>query len=346
MVETYLKILGHLFVESAPYILVGLFIAGLLRVFIPEDFLVRHLGGHSLTGAFKAALFGLPLPLCSCGVLPAAVGLYRSGAGLPATFAFLVATPQTSADAILLAYGLLGGFFALAYPLSALAASVLVALVLTLTTRPRDLSPSSSLSCLCCDQEGPHTHTFREKMRASLRHAVEELFAEMARPLLLGFFLAALAALLLPPDLARVLAAHGLTYPAMLLLGIPIYLCATASIPLGYALLLKGFSPGSVLVFLMAGPATNLTSLTVLAKFFGRRVTLLYLGTLMAAALASGWIFDQLVPSTLLRPRSVSAEGPGLISVLAALLLGWLFVRELIWKRFSPGPTSGCGCQP
>ncbi len=334
MLGAYFQILGHLILESAPYILIGLLIAGLLRVFLPEDFLVRHLGGHSLSGAFKAALLGLPLPLCSCGVLPAAVGLYRQGAGLPATFAFLVATPQTSVDAILLAYGLLGGLFALAYPLSALLAALLVALAITFGTQARQEVPTPLLQCACCAESSPHTHTFSEKLTASLHHAVEELFAEIARPLLIGFLLAALVSLILPADLAQTLSAHGLTYPAMLFLGLPLYLCATASIPLGYALLLKGFSPGSVLVFLMAGPATNVTTLTVLSKVFGKRITSLYLLTLALAALFSGWLFDQLAGD--LVPKSVASarETPGLVSMLAAILLGFLFLRELVGKRF------------
>jgi len=332
MFVAYFRVLGHLFLDSAPYLLAGLFIAGLLKVFLPEDFLVRHLGGHSLWGAFKAALLGLPLPLCSCGVLPAAVGLYRQGAGLPATFAFLVATPQTSVDAIALAYGLLGGIFALAYPLSALLAALLVALAITFGTRERKTEDAPPLSCVCCSEENPHTHTFSEKLTASLRHAVEELLAEIARPLVVGFLLAALVSLLLPPDLARVLSAHGLTYPAMLILGLPLYLCATASIPLGYALLIKGFSPGSVLIFLMAGPATNVTSLMVLGKVFGKRATALYLVSLVLAALLSGWIFDHLVGGLVPRGQGMIQKTPGFFSLVAALLLALLLAREILWK--------------
>ncbi|MBX6423988.1 permease [Thermosulfurimonas sp. F29] len=334
MVGAYFTSLTHLFLESAPYLLAGLFIAGLLRVFLPEEFLIRHLGGHSLLGAFKAALLGLPLPLCSCGVLPAAVGLYRQGAGLPATFAFLVATPQTSVDAIALAYGLLGGVFAVAYPLSALGAALLVALAITFGTGRRHRETTTPLlSCACCSEQNPHTHTFSEKLVASLRHSVEELFAEIARPLLVGFLLAALVSVLLPPDLARVLSAHGLTYPAMLLLGLPLYLCATASIPLGYALLTKGFSPGSVLIFLMAGPATNVTSLTVLVRVFGKRITILYLVSLILAAFVSGWIFDRLVGGFVPPGKGALEEGPGPVSVLSAGVLGVFFLRELLWKR-------------
>ncbi len=335
MVQAYFEILGHLILESAPYLLFGLLVAGLLRVFLPEGFLARHLGGHTLSGALKAALLGLPLPLCSCGVLPAAVGLYRQGAGLPATFAFLVATPQTSVDAILLAYGLLGGLFALAYPLSALLAALLVALAITFGLKQQATEASSPLlSCACCAEESPHRHTFSEKLTASLRHTVEELFAEIARPLLLGFLLAALVSLILPPDLAHTLSAHGLTYPAMLFLGLPLYLCATASIPLGYALLLKGFSPGSVLVFLMAGPATNVTTLTVLSRVFGKKATAVYLLTLSLSALFCGWLFDHLAGELAPKGSTETHEHSGLSSILAAILLGLLFLRELVWKRF------------
>ncbi len=346
MLTNYLQILWYLLQESAPYLLLGLGVAGLLRAFLPPDFLSRHLGKRSLGSTLKAALFGIPLPLCSCGVLPTAVSLYRQGASLPATFAFLVATPQTSVDAILLAYGLLGTLFALAYPVSALLAAVLTSWALLLLFRGRSGQETLAASCSLCPNTEEHTHSFGERVRFAWHYATGELFAELARPLLVGFLAAALVTLLLPPDLAEILARHGLTYPAMLFIGLPVYVCATASIPLGYALLLKGFSPGSVLVFLMAGPGTNLTSLVVLSRVFGRKVTLIYLFSLALSAIFCGVILDLLVERWPLETLTPEERTPGFLHFLAALALLGLFGKHLIWQRFFSRETGeeGCSC--
>ncbi len=346
MIEKYFLLLWHLFLDSAPYLLAGLVIAGLLRVFIPPEWLGRHLGKHSLVSALKAALLGIPLPLCSCGVLPTAISLYRQKASLPATFAFLIATPQTSVDALLLAYALLGSVFLWAYPLSALWGALLGATALYLLVRSPQLDFTPALACALCHEEGPHRHPWGQKLGAAFRYAFDELFAEMAWPLLIGFLAAALVALLLPPNLAETLETHGWSYPAMLLLGLPLYVCATASIPLAYAFLLKGFSPGSVLIFLMAGPGTNITSLAVLSRIFGKKITMIYLVSLMAAALTAGMLLDHLVPE--FTPRT-SVLGPerevySLGSFLAALALIFLFGRYLVWKKIFKPRSSACGC--
>lgn len=348
MILDYLVILWQMILESAPYLLIGLFIAGLLRAFLPQEFLARHLGNNSLGSAFKAALFGIPLPLCCCGVLPTAVSLYRQGASLSATFAFLVATPQTSVDAILLAYGLLGSIFAIAYPVSALFGAFLTSLAMVIFIKSTSKVLSPVFSCAMCNEETPHTHPFGEKVTFALQYAVTELFAEIAKPLLIGFLAAALVALILPPNLAESLSTHGLTYPAMLVIGLPLYVCATASIPLGYAFLLKGFSPGSVLIFLMAGPGTNLTSLNVLSKIFGKKVTGIYLVALSLAALLSGIILDSLVGEILPKSLTPKQETLGFLHLLAALILLLLFLYHFTRKRLlgkkNHGPICGCGC--
>ena len=343
MAWSYLKVLGGIVLESAPYLLIGLILAGFIKAFLPQSFLIRHLGSHSLGSAFKAALFGIPLPLCSCGVLPTAVSLYKQGASLSATFAFLVATPQTSIDAILLAYGLLGGIFAIAYPISALFGASLTSLALVILIKHRSKPLSLDFSCALCNEETPHAHSLREKATFALQYAVRELFADIAKPLLIGFLAAALVALLLPPDLAESLSAHGLTYPAMLIIGLPVYVCATASIPLGYAFLIKGFSPGSVLVFLIAGPGTNLTSLSVLSQVFGKKITGIYLTALTLAALLSGMALDRLVGEIRLPELPLKSETYGLWHYLSAAILLLMFINHFLRKGLSQSKESCCG---
>ncbi len=337
MIIEYFQILWKIVSKSAPYLLVGLLVAGILKIFVPQEFLLKHLGRRGIGSNFKAALFGIPLPLCSCGVLPTAVSLFKRGVNLPATFAFLVATPQTSVDAILLAYGLLGISFALAYPASALFAAFFTSLLMLLFLKEDQRSSREVASCPVCESCESHEHGFGEKLSSALRHSLDEVFSEIATPLLVGFLVAALVTLVLPPQLAEVLKKHNLAYPAMLLIGLPIYVCATASIPLGYALLLKGFSLGSVLVFLMAGPGTNLTSLVVLSRVFGRDAVVLYLGSLVAAAVISGVVLDAVSPKvTQTTALLASEEDPSSLNLLASFVLGILFVRHYAKRLLSP----------
>jgi len=326
IIWSYLELLGIIVLESAPYLIIGLILAGFIKAFLPQSFLIRHLGRHSLGSAFKAALFGIPLPLCSCGVLPTAVSLYRQGASLSATFAFLVATPQTSIDAILLAYGLLGSIFAIAYPISALFGALLTSIALVIFVKHKPLS--LGFSCTFCNEETNQAYSFRKKAAFGLQYAVKELFGEIAKPLFIGFLAAPLVALLLPQNFVESLSAYGLTYLAMLIIGLPVYVCATASIPLGYAFLIKGFSPGSVLVFLIAGPATNLATLSVLSHVFGKKITGIYLIALILAALLSGMIFDRLVGEIRVPELTLESEAYGLWHYLSAAILLLMFINH------------------
>lgn len=344
MIWNYLEVLSLIVLKSAPYLLIGLILGGLIKTFLPRSFLIRHLGNHSLSSALKAALFGIPLPLCSCGVLPTAVSLYRQGASLPATFAFLVTTPQTSIDAILLAYGLLGGIFAIAYPISALFGAFLTSLALIIFVKNHSKSSNSSFSCSIYNKKTSYVTYFREKIFSAVRYSVTELFAEIAKPLFIGFLAAAMVTLILPQDLAEKLSTCGLTYLAMLIIGLPVYVCATASIPLGCALLMKGFSPGSILVFLIAGPATNLTSLSVLSKTFGKKVTGIYLISLSLTALLSGIALDYLVDEIHIQGCALKSETYSFWHYISAGILLLMFLAQFLWKSFSQSKESCSSC--
>ena len=194
-----------------------------------------------------------------------------------------------------------------------------------------------------CNEKNPHAHSFREKAVFALKYAVMELFAEIAKPLIIGFLAAALVALLLPQDLAESLSAYSLTYPAMLIIGLPVYVCATASIPLGYAFLIKGFSPGSILVFLIAGPGTNLTSLSVLYQTFGKKITGIYLAALSLAALLSGMILDSLVGEIQLQELTLKSEAYGLWHYISAAILLLMFLNYFLRKDLSQSKKSCSG---
>ncbi|NPA48993.1 MAG: permease [Thermodesulfobacteria bacterium] len=324
------KNLFALLSDIAPYFLFGLLVAGFLKTFLPQEKLARHLGESRLGAIFKAALLGIPLPLCSCGVLPVAVSLHRHGAGIPAVLAFLVATPQTSADALFVTYGLFGGAFTLAYGLAALAAGLLAGILgyLLLPHLP-NMAPNQATGVCCAERSSPWKGVFE--------YAFFELPKELARPLVLGLLLAALLTTLLPPGFLGEKVPPGFKqYLVMLLAGVPVYMCSTGSLPLAYSFYLQGFSPGSLLVFLMSGPATNVTSLVVVKKIFGPRAFLIYAGSLIGGALLAGSLLDLMIARLripLLAP-ALPEETLPLYKVVAALVLGGLLLYHLLTPLF------------
>ncbi len=329
----YLKNLFLLLADIAPYFLVGLLVAGFLKVFLPQEKLSKHLGRERLTSIFKAALIGVPLPLCSCGVLPVAVSLYRHGAGLPAIVAFLVATPQTSIDAIVITFGLFGGTFALAYPLAALIAGTLAGL-LTYFFTPKEITPLLNKSPSPAEDV-----SVKNPFIKAFKFAFLELPEELTRPLLLGLILAALLATLLPPGFLGAKIPSGMRqYLFMLLAGIPIYTCSTGSLPLAYSFYLQGFSPGSLLIFLMSGPATNVTSLLVVRKLFGWRAFLIYASSLITMALVAGTSLDLVLQklSLPLKPPVLPEEGLSLTKEASALILVGLLFYHLLRPYLRP----------
>ncbi len=323
--SNFAKNFFSLLADIAPYFLFGLLIAGILKAVLPQEKLAKHLGEGRLRAIFKAALLGLPLPLCSCGVLPVAVSLHRHGAGIPAILAFLVATPQTSADALFITYGLFGGAFTLAYGLAALVAGLLAGFLGYLFLTPKNHLSSPQNPRVCCDQNFP-------LWKAVLEYSFLELPKEIARPLVLGLFLAALLTTLLPAGYLGTKVPPGLTqYLVMLLAGVPVYMCSSGSLPLAFSFYLQGFSPGSLLVFLMSGPATNITSLVVVKKILGLRAFLFYVGSLILGALLAGSLLDLLIAELnvpLLTP-TLPKESLSPFKVAATLILGVLLLYHL-----------------
>ncbi|MDJ0783383.1 MAG: SO_0444 family Cu/Zn efflux transporter [Desulfosarcinaceae bacterium] len=304
-VTTILVSAVDLLLESAPYILFGLFISGLLRVFLPPSMVSRHLGHGRIRSVFNAALIGIPLPLCSCGVLPAAAGLRKQGANPGATTAFLIATPESGVDSISITYALLDPLMTIVRPVTAFLTAFSAGTLVNVTQSPTPSvpdGPAMDLTCPvdgCCDGKRcppdvhRRHHTHGEKLVAGLRFAFREVWQDLAGWFFLGLILAgAITALVPDPLLTRYL---GGGLPAMLLMlafGIPLYICATASTPIAAALILKGVSPGAALVFLMAGPATNIAALTVILGLLGRRATAIYLGTIALGAVLCGLMTD------------------------------------------------------
>lgn len=292
-----------LLLESAVYILFGIFVAGLLKMYLSPDYVARNLGRGRFASVFKAALLGIPIPLCSCGVLPAAASLKKQGANNGATAAFLISTPESGVDSISITYALLDPIMTVARPLAAFMTAITAGISENLMNPPKPPAADNGLqACVvdnCCDGEDcsptEHTnhHSFSEKFRAGLGYAVGELWGDLAGWFTIGLIIAGLISALIPNEIIGSYLGGGIgSMLLMLLIGIPLYICATASTPIAAAMILKGVSPGTALVFLLVGPATNMASLSVLFGFLGKRATALYLAAIVVMSVISGLVLD------------------------------------------------------
>lgn len=277
----------------APYLLSGFLVAGLLHAFVPRRFYVRCLSGDGWSSVAAAALLGVPLPLCSCGVIPTAMSMYRRGASRAATVSFLIATPQTGVDSILATGALLGVPFALLRPLAALVTALAGG---WLTGR---VLPGTAPEAAVSGEDAAVRRSLAAKCREALRYGFVDMIRDIGRWLVVGLLLAGAITVLLPEGAFALFDERPLAGMLfVLLLSAPMYLCATGSIPVAAALMLKGLSPGAALVLLMAGPATNMAAMLVIGKVLGSRTLWLYLGSIAAGAVGFGLLIDGLLPAS------------------------------------------------
>ncbi len=316
----------------APYLLFGFFMAGILSMFISPRLVENHLGGRGIWPIMKASLLGIPLPLCSCSVIPVAASLRRHGAGHGATSAFLISTPQTGVDSLLATISLLGPVFAIFRTLCAFISGVIGGGIVDLFSPHAD---DSQVSCedACCDGEAQGNRFVR-----AMKHGFGTLVNDVSGPLLAGLVIAGLISAFVPEALFTEHVGEGL--PAMLLmlaLGIPIYVCATASIPIAAAMILKGASPGAALVFLMTGPATNAAAIATIWRLFGTRAGVAFLVSVALTALGSGLLMDAWIPAAVLRvdgaigtSHAAPWKSAAAVALLILLVVPW--VRKLYRK--------------
>ncbi|MBW2086759.1 MAG: SO_0444 family Cu/Zn efflux transporter, partial [Deltaproteobacteria bacterium] len=322
-----------------------------------------HLGQGRFSSVFKAAFLGVPIPLCSCGVLPAAASLKRQGANNGAVTAFLISTPESGVDSIAITYALLDPLMTVVRPVAAFCTAAIAGLAENLFGLERATGQVvSDLSCPvdnCCDgldcppEVHKRHHTFLQRIRAGLGFAFGELWSDMVGWFLAGMILAGFITVLVPPEImTRFLGGGILSMLLMLAVGIPIYICATASTPIAAALILKGVSPGAALVFLLAGPATNVTSLTVLLGILGKRATAIYLATLAVAAVVFGLALDSLYNYLNLSPHALFGQAteiiPGWIKLGGVFILLVLSVKPVYLKiqsRLGQGHELSCSLE-
>ena len=353
----------NLFLESAPWLLLGLVLAGMLKMFVPMAWMHKQLGGHGFKSTIKAALLGAPLPLCSCGVLPAAIGLRRSGASKASTASFLVSTPETGIDSVSVSYVLLGPFMTIVRPIAAISSAITAGLLVghmekkelsqaKKQSSEQDNKPAESTSCCstktkvqeatsCCSTKAKtevkktsccssKTETglslskdsapkitkitsttqssccsskqtvkskepIAKRILEGIHFAATDLVRDTTIWLLIGLFFAALVQTYIPTDFMTKWGDGILAMLVMVIISIPMYICATASTPIAAGLLLSGISPGAVLVFMLAGPATNIATLGVVIKELGKGALWGYLGGVIGVALLAGIIVNYLV---------------------------------------------------
>ena len=278
--------------EMAPYLLFGFFVAGLLSVVLSQKRVERHLGGSGVWPVVKASLFGVPLPLCSCSVIPVTMSLFKHGASRAAAISFLLSTPQTGVDSILVTFSLLGPLFAVFRPVAAFITGVVGGALVNAFDRRPESSQNGSQSC---EDECCHPASGGNRMIRGLRYGFVVLPRDIAKPLIVGLVVAAFISALVPKDFfAEKLPPGLLTMLIMMVLGIPVYVCATASVPIAAAMMMKGLSPGAAFVFLMTGPATNAASVVIIWRILGQRTAIIYLLTVAGCALAGGLLLDLL----------------------------------------------------
>lgn len=353
-------------VVSSPYMLLGFFIAGLLKAFLPDDLVARHMGKSSFFGLAKAAAVGVPIPLCSCGVLPTAAGLRSQGAAKGPTAAFLISTPETGVDSIAVTWALLDPFMTVIRPVSAFFTALVTGTMVQ--TLDRDKNPASSLSsrsepsvppgmspdsspcrdgaaCGCSPvqlQDRPVDRISgkalpRQRLRGGMAFAFGDLFRDIAPWFLLGVLVAGAISVWLTPEMVSMWLGRPLpAMLAMLVISVPLYVCATASTPIAAALVLKGLNPGAALVFLLAGPAVNAAALTVIGKILGRRATVIYVSGIVICTLGMGLLVDWIYVRTDFMAGALGAwrigtaeEENALVGVSCAVILLGL----VVWKR-------------
>jgi uncharacterized membrane protein YraQ (UPF0718 family) len=282
-------------IAMAPYLLLGFFVAGLLSVLVSPKMVERHLGGKGLLPVIKAALLGIPLPFCSCGVVPISASLRRHKASRGATTSFLISTPQTGVDSIAVTYSLLGPVFAIFRPLAALVTGIVGGAIVAIVTHEHHQELPDELCREACCVPGDKP---RNKFIEILRYGFVVLPRDIGKPLLIGLVVAALISALAPKDFFKPFLGQGiLPILVMMLAGIPVYVCSTASVPVAAALMLAGVSPGAAFAFLATGPATNPATITTVWKVMGPRTAVVYLGTVFGGAVAGGMILNYLLPN-------------------------------------------------
>ena len=299
-----------LFIESAPWLLMGFSVAGLMKAFVPNQVLAKHLGEPGLLATIKAALLGAPLPLCSCGVIPAALGLRRSGASKAATTSFLISTPETGVDSVTVSYAMMGPFMAIIRPIAAISTAITAGLLVgpdknehaPQSSEPvqsccasKTAEPESAESCCSkVSEENSAADSIGSRLRDSMKFTFVDLIRDISLWLMIGLGIAAMVKTYVPTEFLTQWGDGFMAFVVMALIGVPMYICALASTPIAAGLLFSGVSPGATLVFMLVGPATNIATIGLVRNELGNRALAAYLGSVVGVGFGFGYLTNYL----------------------------------------------------
>ncbi|MGS2744419.1 SO_0444 family Cu/Zn efflux transporter [Halomonas sp. LS-001] len=325
--------------SAAPWLMLGLVIAGLIKALMPEHLLQRWMGGRGVGSILRAAVIGMPLPLCSCGAIPTALALHRGGAGRGPTTSFLISTPGVGVDSMLITSVLLGPLMALARVLGALVTAIVTGILVGVTGQTAlPKSPSVSSCCAskgCASQDDTEANEQAAKstrVTAGLKYAFSDLLDDISRWMFAGLLLAGVLVTFVPPETLVGFSGGLWALLLMAVIGIPLYICATAATPVAAGLLLAGISPGMALVFLLAGPVTSLATLAILRREFGNQALAVYLGSILLVTVLIGWVFDQGLAMTGWNPVQQASQ----VQELLPAWLEWLALGALVLFSVRP----------
>jgi uncharacterized membrane protein YraQ (UPF0718 family) len=370
----FFEALWQLSMAMAPYILFGLLFAGILHELVPDSIVTKHLGKDNIASVVKSTIFGIPLPVCSCGVIPLATSIKKSGASKGATLSFLISTPITGVDSILATYGIFGWIFTLYRAVTSMVIAMVAGILTNLLDKDEDTPESKPVFSTVAPMKVDSISTFsthkneeescgtgegsccnsvtQEKKKfsfvAAFRYAFVTLLGDIAKPLFWGLILGALITVAIPDNLAEVLQdSTWLSYLIVILIAVPMYVCATASLPIAAGLMLLGVSAGAAFVFLSAGPATNTVTIGVVKKMLGTKSLIIYLGSIVVGSILFGLGLDYIFDVSNINPASLihMEEEGGIIATLSSVILWGLVLWFIVTPYFKKkDDCSGGSC--
>ena len=337
--------------EMSPFLLLGFLLAGIMHAFIPNGWYAKYLSGNTIKSVINAAVFGVPLPLCSCGVIPTAMSLRREGASKGAVVSFLIATPQTGVDSIFATYSLMGLPFAIVRPIVALFTAIIGGTFVNIGEKGEmqtaETEHGRQNECKeCTEKKSP---SFGNKCVEALKFGFVEMMEDIGKWLIVGLVVAGLITVLVPDSFFAIFKDNTLLSMLLVLcISVPMYICATGSIPIAVALTMKGLTPGAALVMLMAGPACNVASILIINKVLGRKTLMLYLLAIISGAIAFGFGIDYLLPREWFTDSIVGSDAcchdvAGWFEWTCTAVLFLLLLNVLRMKIMHKGECH-CGC--
>ncbi len=347
MVNIFLE-MYKLFIDMSFYLMIGLLFVGILHVLVSKDWIIKNIGNNNTSSVVKASLFGVPLPLCSCGVIPTAIYLKENGASNGSVISFLISTPQTGVDNIIATYGMIGGFFTAYKAIVAFLSGIIGGTIINIFTK----NENDDLKCENIPINTNHTHQshgedlenkgFIKKIKEILHYGYIHFLDDISVHFIIGIIISGFISYFIPNDFFNEYGiGSGISgMLLMIIIGMPMYICSTSSIPIAISLMMKGVSPGAAFIFLVVGPATNAASMTILFKVLGKKIMIIYLAVVAVLSISFGIILDLLLKYYTLDKSYIINHVHGFgINNNIKLVFGFIFfilILRSLYSRLKP----------